>query len=45
VTTWLHLLRAGDPAAAQPLWQRYYTDLVRLAHAHLAVPVLVGDPD
>ncbi len=36
VTTWLQLLRAGDPAAAQPLWERYYADLVRLAHAHLA---------
>lgn len=36
VTTWLQLLRAGDPAAAQRLWERYYGDLVRLAHAHLA---------
>jgi hypothetical protein len=34
VSTWLRLLRAGDPAAAQPLWERYYADLVRLAHAH-----------
>jgi RNA polymerase sigma factor (sigma-70 family) len=39
VTTWLHLLRAGDPAAAQLLWQRYYTDLVRLARDHLAARV------
>jgi RNA polymerase sigma factor (sigma-70 family) len=39
VTTWLGLLRAGDPAAAQPLWERYYADLVRLAHAHLAARV------
>ena len=39
VTTWLQLLRAGDPAAAQRLWQRYYADLVRLAHAHLAARV------
>jgi RNA polymerase sigma factor (sigma-70 family) len=36
VSTWLRLLRAGDAAAAQPLWERYYADLVRLAHAHLA---------
>jgi RNA polymerase sigma factor (sigma-70 family) len=36
VTTWLQRLRAGDTAAAQALWQHYYTDLVRLAHAHLA---------
>ena len=39
VTTWLHLLRAGDPAAAQPLWERYYGDLVRLAHTHLTAQV------
>src|SRR5262245_40771266 len=39
VTTWLQRLRAGDTAAAQVLWQRYYTDLVRLAHAHLAACV------
>jgi RNA polymerase sigma factor (sigma-70 family) len=36
VTTWLQRLRAGDTAAAQALWERYYTDLVRVAHAHLA---------
>jgi DNA-directed RNA polymerase specialized sigma24 family protein len=39
VTTWLQRLRAGDTAAAQVLWERYYTDLVRLAHAHLAARV------
>jgi RNA polymerase sigma factor (sigma-70 family) len=39
VTTWLGLLRAGDPAAARPLWERYYADLVRLAHDHLAARV------
>jgi DNA-directed RNA polymerase specialized sigma24 family protein len=42
VTTWLQLLRAGDPAAAQRLWQRYYADLVRLAHDHLAARVRRG---
>src|SRR5262245_49600904 len=36
VTTWLQRLRGGDTAAAQPLWQRYYADLVRLAHQHLS---------
>jgi CHAT domain-containing protein len=36
VTTWLQRLRAGDTASAQVLWERYYADLVRLAHAHLA---------
>jgi RNA polymerase sigma factor (sigma-70 family) len=39
VTTWLQRLRAGDTAAAQPLWERYYADLVRLAHDHLAARV------
>jgi RNA polymerase sigma factor (sigma-70 family) len=36
VTTWLQRLRGGDTAAAQPLWERYYATLVRLAHQHLA---------
>src|SRR5215475_6942346 len=36
VTTWLQRLRGGDTAAAQPLWERYYADLVRLAHQHLS---------
>jgi DNA-directed RNA polymerase specialized sigma24 family protein len=39
VTTWLQLLRAGDGRAAQPLWERYYAQLVRLAHDHLAARV------
>lgn len=37
VTTWLNLLRAGDPRAAQPLWERYFARLVQLAHDHLSV--------
>jgi DNA-directed RNA polymerase specialized sigma24 family protein len=36
VTTWLQLLQAGDAAAAEPLWQRYYSQLVELARRHLA---------
>jgi DNA-directed RNA polymerase specialized sigma24 family protein len=36
VTTWLGLLQAGDPAAAEALWQRYYTALVNLAQQHLS---------
>jgi DNA-directed RNA polymerase specialized sigma24 family protein len=36
VTTWVKLLCAGDTGAAQPLWERYFTQLVRLAHDHLA---------
>ncbi len=35
VTHWLRLLPAGDPAAAQQLWERYFQDLVRLARQHL----------
>jgi DNA-directed RNA polymerase specialized sigma24 family protein len=36
VTTWLGHLKAGDPAAAQALWQRYFAELVALARQHLA---------
>jgi DNA-directed RNA polymerase specialized sigma24 family protein len=35
VTLWLHLLKAGDRAAAQPLWEKYFTQLVRNARARL----------
>ena len=35
VTHWLGELKAGDPAAAQRLWARYFADLVRLARARL----------
>jgi DNA-directed RNA polymerase specialized sigma24 family protein len=35
VTFWLRQLEAGDPAAAQPLWERYFAELVRLARARL----------
>jgi DNA-directed RNA polymerase specialized sigma24 family protein len=35
VTFWLEHLEAGDPAAAQPLWERYFARLVRLARARL----------
>jgi DNA-directed RNA polymerase specialized sigma24 family protein len=35
VTRWLGELKAGDPAAAQRLWERYFADLVRLARARL----------
>jgi DNA-directed RNA polymerase specialized sigma24 family protein len=35
VTRWLGELKAGDPAAAQPLWERYYARLVGLARARL----------
>jgi len=35
VTEWLANLKAGDGYAAQRLWQRYYEQLVRLAHRKL----------
>src|SRR5262249_61618408 len=35
VTHWLGQLRAGDAAAAQPLWERYVRRLVGLARAKL----------
>lgn len=35
VTHWLDQLRAGDHAAAQHLWERYFGRLVHLAHAKL----------
>ena len=35
VTHWLGALKAGDLAAAQPLWDRYFQRLVRLARQKL----------
>jgi DNA-directed RNA polymerase specialized sigma24 family protein len=35
VTHWLSLLKAGESAAAQPLWDRYFLRLVGLARAKL----------
>jgi RNA polymerase sigma factor (sigma-70 family) len=35
VTFWIDGLKAGDTAAVQELWQRYFTTLVRLARAAL----------
>jgi DNA-directed RNA polymerase specialized sigma24 family protein len=35
VTRWIDDLRAGDSAAASPLWQRYFEKLVHLASATL----------
>jgi DNA-directed RNA polymerase specialized sigma24 family protein len=35
VTRWIEELRAGDPAAAQPLWARYFRRLVGLARKWL----------
>jgi DNA-directed RNA polymerase specialized sigma24 family protein len=35
VTVWIAALRAGDPDAAQRLWEGYFAKLVALAHHHL----------
>jgi RNA polymerase sigma factor (sigma-70 family) len=35
VTRWVAALKAGDPAAAQPLWERYHRQLVALARRKL----------
>jgi DNA-directed RNA polymerase specialized sigma24 family protein len=35
VTHWIEQIKAGDPAAAEPLWERYYQRLVGLAGAKL----------
>src|SRR5687768_11988392 len=35
VTHWIDDLKAGDGAAADPLWDRYFEGLVRLARARL----------
>src|SRR5262245_23340226 len=35
VTHWIGRLRAGDQAAAQPLWERYFRQLVGLARKRL----------
>ncbi len=35
VTHWIGLLKAGDHAAAQPLWEHYFTRLVELTRTRL----------
>jgi RNA polymerase sigma factor (sigma-70 family) len=35
VTRWVTALKGGDPAAAQPLWERYHRRLVALAREKL----------
>ncbi len=34
-THWIGLLKSGDPAAAQPLWERYYSRLLGLARTKM----------
>jgi DNA-directed RNA polymerase specialized sigma24 family protein len=35
VSEWIGRLKAGDPAVARPLWERFFDGLVALAHARL----------
>ena len=35
ITRWIGELQAGDPEAAQPLWERYFRHLVDLARRKL----------
>ena len=35
ISCWIDSLKAGNPSAAQPLWERYFDRLVRLAGAKL----------
>jgi DNA-directed RNA polymerase specialized sigma24 family protein len=46
VTRWLEQLQAGDPAAAQHLWERYFHRLVGLARTKLqGVPRRAADEE
>ena len=43
-TSWIGQLKAGDPAAAQELWEHYFEQLVRFAQRRLrAMPQRVAD--
>ena len=43
VTRWIDLLQAGDPAAAQPLWDRYFHLIVELARRKLGDKPRIAD--
>src|SRR5436305_15228164 len=46
VTVWIKSLKAGDVAAADKLWRRYFEDLVRLARVRLgAAPKAMADEE
>ena len=36
ITGWIAGVKAGDVAAAQPLWERYFARMVELARAQAA---------
>ncbi|MGO9108934.1 MAG: ECF-type sigma factor [Thermoguttaceae bacterium] len=37
VTHWIKALKAGEPLAAQPLWERYFKRLVGVARGHFPI--------
>jgi RNA polymerase sigma factor (sigma-70 family) len=47
ITRWIGQLQAGDPAAAQPLWEHYFRHLVELARRklHGARPQVADEED
>lgn len=47
ITRWIGQLQAGDPAAAQPLWERYFRNLIALARRKLlgARPQVADEED
>jgi DNA-directed RNA polymerase specialized sigma24 family protein len=46
VTVWLEQLKAGDPAAAGPLWEAYFARLMRVARGRLrAAPRAAADEE
>jgi len=47
ITRWIGQLQAGDPAAAQPLWEHYFRHLVELARRKLrgARPQVADEED
>jgi len=42
VSSWIGQLKAGDAAAAEALWRRYFSRLVELARQHLSRKVRRG---
>jgi hypothetical protein len=44
VTHWIGLAKAGDSAAAQPLWERYFQRLVGLARHRFGAQPAAGIP-
>jgi DNA-directed RNA polymerase specialized sigma24 family protein len=43
ITRWIDQLQAGDVAAAQPLWEHYFHQLVDLARRKLGAKPLIAD--